>query len=396
MKRTFLILATLMAVGVFSNDLGAMSPRKENRADFIFLFIGDGMGHAQTSAAESYLSYKAGKIGGERLTFTGFPFYGMSETYSANSQVTDSAAGGTAIACGVKAKNGMIGTDKDSVAVKSIASVLHEEGYNVGIISTAPVNHATPAAFYAHSVKRKKYYDISKQIASSGFEFFAGAGFIDFYSDQSEQERIDEYLEDKGCQVSFGMKEFSEESMKAERIVLCQPDAEGKNAGNYVVKEYSWEKNENNINLRQMLQAGMNFLADKEPFFIMCEGGDIDWAAHANQIMPMIDRIIEFDQAVEAAYEFYLKYPERTLIVVTADHETGGTSIGCGGKEAINWGKVEDDYKNGSNRAGMNEIGWTSNEHTGAPVPVYAIGCGAEKFIGRMDNTEIMGKIIGR
>lgn len=392
MKRTFLIFISLVAMAVFACNLNASSPKQENKPDFIFLFIGDGMGHAQTSAAESYLSYKAGKLGGERLIFTNFPFYGMSETHSANRQITDSAAGGTAIACGVKANNNMIGMDKDSVATKSIATCLHEDGYNVGIITNAPVNHATPASFYAHTDNRKNGYNISMSIVSSGFEFFAGSGFLDYYGKDSQKQPIDEYLEGRGYEVSFGLKEFAKESQNAEKIVLCQDDAKGKSGKDYTLKQKPVE----NINLRQMLESGISFLGDKKPFFIMCEGGDIDWPAHANMLMPMVERILEFEDAVKMAYEFYLKYPERTLIVVTADHETGGTSIGCNGKKTIDWKKIEMSYKKGKQNAGTNEIGWTSKSHTGAPVPVYAIGCGAEKFIGRMDNTEIKGKILGR
>lgn len=391
MKRIILILTTLLAVTAFSADMNAMSPKKEQRADFIFLFIGDGMGHAQAAAAESYLSYKAGKLGGEMLTFTGFPFYGMSATHSADRQVTDSAAGGTAIACGEKANNGMIGMNKDSVAIKSMAYVLHEEGYNVGILSSVPVNHATPSSFYAHSINRTNYYDMSKEIASSGFEFFAASGFLDFNGKNSDLQPIDEYLEGQGCEVSFGLKEFAKEAENAEKIVLCQPSANGKSAGNYTVGE----EKEDNMSLRNMLEAGISFLGDKKPFFIMCEGGEIDWAAHKNRLMPMIESIMAFDDAIKAAYEFYLKHPDRTLIVVTADHETGGVTIGCEGKKTIDWEKIEKDYKNGDNKAGMDQIGWTTGSHTGAPVPVYAIGCGAEKFIGRMDNTDIKGKILG-
>lgn len=392
MKRIILTLTTLLAVTVFSADMNAMSPKKEQRADFIFLFIGDGMGHAQTAAAESYISYKAGKLGGEMLTFTGFPYYGMSATHSANKQVTDSAAGGTAIACGEKAKNGMIGMNKDGVATKSMAYELHDEGYNVGIISSVPVNHATPASFYAHNISRKNYYDISKEIVSSGFEFFAASGFLDIKGKDSDMQPIDKYLEKKGYKVSFGMNEYAEESQKAKRIVLCQPDANGKSADNYTVGEEKEEK----ISLKDMLEAGISFLGEEKPFFFMCEGGEIDWAAHKNKLMPMIESILAFDDAIKVAYEFYQKYPDRTLIVVTADHETGGVTIGCGSKKSINWKQIEKDYKDGDEKAGGDQIGWTTGSHTGAPVPVYAIGCGAEKFMGRMDNTDIKGKIIGR
>ena len=140
----------------------------------------------------------------------------------------------------------------------------------------------------------------------------------------------------------------------------------------------------------------------------MCEGGEIDWAGHSNLTMPMIDAVIKFDDAIAVAYEFYKKHPEETIIVVTADHETGGITLGQGeswSNTFIDWAKIEENwekekgncYKDAKANREFNEaahIGWTTSYHTGGAVPVYSIGKGAEKFAGRIDNAEIKGKIL--
>ncbi|MDE5732595.1 MAG: alkaline phosphatase [Bacteroidales bacterium] len=153
-----------------------------------------------------------------------------------------------------------------------------------------------------------------------------------------------------------------------------------------------------------MLETGMDFIGSDSPFFFMCEGGKIDWTAHENKTMPMVMDMLEFNDAVKVAYDFYLGHPDETLIVVTADHETGGLSLGCG-RETINWEKMEAEWIEGGRKNMLDEkknmelnkecsIGWTTHSHTGSPVPVFAIGKGAEKFSGRMDNTDIKGKIL--
>lgn len=163
------------------------------------------------------------------------------------------------------------------------------------------------------------------------------------------------------------------------------------------------------ITLGEMLQMGIDYLGDEEPFFIMCEGGDIDWESHSSFTMPMIEKVINFDNAIAIAYEFYKAHPEETLIVVTADHETGGVSLGQGeswSNTFIDWIKIEEEWEKQkevclkdakANEAfnAASHIGWTTSYHTGGAVPVFAIGKGAEKFMGRIDNTDIKGKILG-
>ena len=380
----------------------AEAKKKDEKAKYVFLFIGDGMGSTHVAVAESYLSYLQGKLGGAMLTMSQFPYYGTATSYSADANVTDSSAAGTAISCGVKTYNGGLGIDAEGNKARSMAYDLNDDGYQIGIISTVPINHATPGAFYASSSSRNDYYGISKQIAESGFEFFAGSGFIDFRGKGDKEEATDIYLEKNGYEVSYGIAEFKEEAAGKEKVVFCQESNKEESAGNYV----SSGKIAEDATLGQMLQLGMEFFDDDEPFFFMCEGGKIDWTAHANKVMPMIMDILEFDEAIAVAYEFYKKHPKETLIIVTADHETGGISLGSG-PDHVNWQMLIEQWeKDGKqNNLGWKEnsemnrkasIGWTTGSHTGGPVPVYAVGKGAEKFMGRMDNTDIKGKILGK
>lgn len=396
--KHFLRVMTAVIVTIFCL---AGCQNNETKAKYIFLFIGDGMGTTHVATTESYLSYKAGKLGGERLLMSQFPCYGMAETHSANANVTCSSAAGTAIACGEKANNGTVGINKDSVDIESIAYTLKDEGYKIGIMSTVPINHATPASFYAHNVSRSDYYGISGDIIESGFDFFGGAGFIDYKGKNGDLEPTDAVLERNGYTVSYGAEEFRRESAGKDKAIFCQASNRNESADNYV----SDGTVEADASMAEMLELALEYLGDEEPFFIMGEGGAIDWSAHDNRTMSMIENVLDLDGAVKVAYEFYKKHPKQTLIVITADHETGGLTLGCGSSK-INWETLENQWiesgkKNildyDANRQ-MNKscsIGWTTGSHTGGAVPVYAIGAGAERFNGRMDNTDIKGKILG-
>ncbi len=401
MKRGKLMTAFIAAILIISSCGQAWNGKKDDtKAKYIFLFIGDGMGANHVATAESYLSYKAGKIGGEQLVFTTFPYHGTATNFSANRHVTCSAASGTAIACGSKTDNSKLGMDKDGNALKSVAKELKEDGYKIGIITTVPINHATPGAFYASVPYRGDYYEVSRQLPKSGFEFFAGSGFIDFRGPQNDMQPIDEYIQERGYNVCYGIEEFNSLPDSTSKVIFCQESNREESADNYV----SEGKKTEDATLAQMLTLGMDFIGSGSPFFFMCEGGKIDWTAHDNRTMPMVADVLEMNDAVEVAYKFYMEHPEETLIIVTADHETGGLSLGCG-NETINWERLEsqwlaDGKKNTLDRESnekMNKecsIGWTTHSHTGTPVPVYAIGKGSEKFSGRIDNTDIKGKIL--
>lgn len=403
-NRVIVAILSIVITLASSQFTSEAKRKKDDKAKYIFLFIGDGMGMGQVSLTESYLSYKAGKLGGEQLSFTKFPYLALCNTYSANRNITCSAAAGTAIACGEKTNNEYIGVDPDGKPLESIAYVLHNQGYNVGIMTTVPVNHATPAAFYGHNSSRYGYYEISQEIVSSGFEFFGGSGFYNYKGRNNDKPAVDIYIEGNGYDVCYGTKEFSARD-RSKDIVFIQESGRETNPENYV----SDGAEENDVELYEMLQMGLEVLGDENPFFIMCEGGNIDWAAHDNKTMTTVMEVVAFDKAIREAIEFYNEHPEETLIIVTADHETGGVSIGEGKDwrpEIIDWPMLEKHwFESGEknvlsyeeNRE-MNKkalIGWTSSHHTAARVPAFAIGKGAEKFHGIIENTDIKGKILG-
>lgn len=374
----------------------------EKPAKYVFLFIGDGMGQTQVAAADSYLSYKSGVLGGEHMCFTQFPITGAATNFSADSRVTDSSASGTAIASGIKTNNGWLGVDTEENPTGSMAYEFHKMGYKVAITSSVPVNHATPASFYAASKRRGDYYKISMQIPESGFEFFSGSGFLKYNGPDDQQPGTAEVLEENGYNVCYGQEEYLEAKAAGDgKVILVPSAAKGTNASNYTVGHIDGD-----LKLADVVDDAIDFLGDKEPFFIMCEGGEIDWACHSNMTMPMIFDIFRFDDAIKSAYEFYKKHPRNTLIVVTADHETGGVSLGGYDKYKVDWEKADEiwdaekeEYNTDMSNEDINKtilIGWTSKGHTGSPVPVYAIGKGSEKFSGVYDNTDIISKILCR
>ena len=403
MKRIFTIIS-IAAISILALS-SCCTEQRETKAKYIFLFIGDGMGASHIAVTESYLSAKAGKLGGEQLTMTQFPIYGTCTTHCENMTITCSAAAGTAIACGQKTYYSRLGCDKDFNPLESMAFPLKEEGYKIGIMSSVPITHATPAAFYANIHDRGDGYGIMQQIPETGFNFFGGSGFEEMFGKKGDKIGADKYLEQHGYKVCFGPEEFQAAADTCERIIFCQEKSKAVAAKTYI----SEDSDAKDITLAEMLKLAMGYLGDEEPFFIMCEGGDIDWESHSSFTMPMIEKVINFDNAIAVAYEFYKAHPEETLIVVTADHETGGVALGQGeswSNTFIDWAKIEEEWEkqkeeclqDAQANAAFNEaahIGWTTSYHTGGAVPVFSIGKGAEKFMGRIDNADIKGKILG-
>ena len=402
-KALYLLTFAIVSALAFSGC--SDSSDDDAKAKYIFLFIGDGMGHAQVALTESYVAYKDGKLGGARLSFSDFPVLGMSETNPVDYSVTCSAAGGTAIACGHKTNNNYLGVDAEGKPLESVAVALKREGYKVGIMSTVQINHATPAAFYGHQDDRNKYYEIGMDLPESGFEFFAGSGFYKPKGENGDKEPIDMFLERNGYEVCYGMEEFEAQKDSTDRIIFIQASGRSNETDFYV----SNGREEKDISLDAMVNMALDFLGEEEPFFMMCEGGEIDWAAHENKTMETVRQILDFEKAVNVAIEFYNRHPEETLILVTADHGTGGAALGQGPHwipENFRWDLLEAQWNESQGRKSLSaednkalndrsQIGWTTHNHTGEPVPVYAKGKGAEKFSGRMKNSDIKSKILG-
>ena len=372
---------------------------------YVFYMIGDGMGSNQVLAAEMYQAELQGRIGRVPLTMTSFPYFGMATTYSASNGITDSSAAGTALATGHKTNNGCLGVDKDSVPVISIAEEWHKEGWPVGIMTSVAIDHATPGAFYAHVDKRSKYYKIGTQLATTGYEFFGGAGF---HKPEKKKDpaapNLYDLCEQNGYTFAHGYAD-AQNKLGADKLILVQAeDGIDKSKGSESLP-YAIDRKEGDLTLPQIVETAISYLAPKGKFFMMIEGGKIDYAGHGDDAATNIQEVLDFDKAVQLAYLFYLAHPDETLIVVTADHETGGMALGTDGKYFLNLKALEDQKASIYNtpkkcqKKKLHElnatarIGWTSSAHTAANVPVFAIGVGAERFTGWYDNTEIVKKI---
>ena len=253
----------------------------------------------------------------------------MATTCSATTPVTDSAGAGTAGATGVRAYNGAIGLDKDKKPVNSVAQRAKNSGKQVGVATSVSVDHATPAAFYAHQPRRNYYYEIATDLLKSNFDFFAGGGFMKPSTtvDKKEATNIFTMFDESGYSVAYGYADYNGKKADAKKMILIQQ--EGKDPS---CLPYAIDRNDDDLTLQQITEAAVDFLykgkGKSNGFFLMVEGGKIDWTAHNNDAATVFHEIIDFDEAIQVAYQFYLKHPKETLIVVTADHETGGLSLG--------------------------------------------------------------------
>ena len=445
----------------------ALSALAEGRAKYVFYFIGDGMGVNQVLGTETYLAALEGRIGVNHLCFTDFPHVALASTYSATNGVTDSAASGTALATGKKTKNHAIGMLQDLITpTNSVAVWAQQAGAAVGVSTSVSIDHATPACFYAHQPERHMYYEIGCDLAKSGFDFFAGSDFVAPKSKKNPK-ATDVYTlcREAGYTLVRGYDMCMQQGLSADKLILFQPAEASKRDCHSV--PYAIDRHQADLTLTQITKAGIKYLSEKEKdgFFFMIEGGKIDWACHSNDAGTVFREVIDMDNAVKEAYKFYQLHPEETLIVITADHETGGLSLGRGpyelhtdrlrhqqmsveyysrhiqnlhkklGKKMTweiiekdlgeNWGfnrafditenqkeQLEKAYKDLMKKAAKDKkslyarvnvladaardvmaqcalVGWQSGGHSNGHVPVWAIGQGAEKFHGRMENSDI-------
>lgn len=209
----------------------------------------------------------------------------------------------------------------------SMAKLAKARGKKVGIISTVSIEHATPAAFYAHAPSRSLYYEIAQQIPASGFEYFAGGGFKQPKGSKKDQKDVAEIIREGGYTVYNTREDFERLKKGDEKVVTINPTLDNNAALPYTIDRDP----KTEISLAEFLAKGIELLDNPEGFFIMAEGGKIDWACHANDAVTAIHDVIALDDAVKVAYDFYQKHPEETLIVVTGDHETGGLALGYAG-----------------------------------------------------------------
>jgi len=323
----------------------------------VIVCIGDGMGFNHVALSRHY-----GAGDDKKLYMELAPIQGKMTTYSANSDVTDSAASGTAIACGIKTNNGMIGMAPDKTPYYSILESLGQKGWRTGLVVTASVSHATPAVFASHVESRNNQEEIALQEFGNRVDVLLGGG-RKFWKDQTLTEAAaDGYqvIENRDQLMSLqpepviglfaddGMTTFAPEPSLAEMAATAISILSSKNT---------------------------EWFAPKPKFFLMIEGSQIDWAAHANDTDRMVRQTLLFDMAVHQAIEF-AKQDGHTLVIITADHETGGLKL----------------HEDPDSETGI-DVKWTSGTHTKTKVPVFAYGPGAEKFAGTLDNTDISKRI---
>ena len=291
---------------------------------YVFYMIGDGMGINQVMATEQYNT--ATGNGPETINFAHFPMRGFVTTVSASSLVTDSAAGGTALAAGVKTYNSAIGVDADGNPVSTVAEWAKAAGYGVGIATSVGVNHATPASFMAHTSARRNYEDIAMQYVDGDVDFAAGGGFIVERKSGHQPAYFEHKADSAGITILRGVEAFS--GVEAvEGRVLClgnRPDSD---------LPYFIDQEDGDVNLSHFVDAGIRYLESHfgdKGFFFMIEGGKIDYGGHANDAVACFQELTDFANAVDVVLAFKERHPEETLIVITADHETGGLMLGSG------------------------------------------------------------------
>lgn len=304
------------------------------QAKYVFYFIGDGMGVNQVQGTELYRGELEGKIGITPIWFTQFPYATTATTFSATNGVTDSAAAGTALATGNKTQNGTIGMKQDlQTEVSSVAVWAKNKGCRVGVTTSVSVDHATPAAFYAHDPSRGSYYKIGTDLYKAGFDFYAGSDFIDPNNKDNKDgssENLYTMAEKNGYTIARGYKDYLKKCKKADKMILFQSEKASEKDRTAI--PYAIDRTKDDLTLADITRSAINFLSKdlSKGFFLMVEGGKIDWACHSNDAATVFHEVADMDEAVKVAYEFYSQHPDETLIVVTADHETGGFVLGTG------------------------------------------------------------------
>lgn len=459
---------------------------------YVFVFIGDGMSYPQIQSAAYYAGKDAAGIvdvvknsenagdspAMKNLSFYDFPVSGSASTYDATSFAPDSASTATSIFTGYKTHSSSINVDiTKKIKYRTIAEQLRDQKkWKIGVVSTVNLNHATPAATYAHQASRKSNYAIGQELVESNFDYFAGGALMEPQDKKNDKTSIYELAKSAGYKVCFTQNDANSLQNGDKAIVVAETLADGD------AMSYDNDRKNNEWALRDYVRKGIEVLDNKKGFFMMVEGGKVDWACHANDARSSIADTLALSAAVEEAIEFYNKHPKETLIIVTADHETGGLTIGYAGtdynlffrtldNQKISYAKFDSDYvsnykKNGtsleevmtdveqlfglklpgsegSNKNGglvltdyeysriktayektikndksrtqmeydlygtyepltitithilnaKSGLGWTSNSHTGLPVPVFALGAGQDEFKGFYDNTEIYNKM---
>jgi len=361
-KPFSLFFASLIAISLFSCDCNKNTKVEKTSSEVIsseikkpkniILLIGDGMGLSQVSASQFYSN--------QTPNFERFSTIGLSKTSSASDLITDSAAGATALASGVKTYNGAIGVNKDTLKVKTLVEIVSENAINTGVISTSSITHATPACFYAHVKSRKLEEDIATFLVNSEIDFFAGGG-LSFFNDRNDGKDLIEQLTQQNFEVST---HNLPKLLKKKQAILLSEE------GMPTIEEGRGDF------LPNATRLALEYFSEKEDrFFLMIEGSQIDWGGHENNADYLINELLDFDKTMGIVLDFAKKNDE-TLVIVTADHETGGFTLASDNRD---YNKIKPVF--------------STDGHSATMVPVFAEGPGADKFGGIYENTSIFSKL---
>jgi len=348
-------LIALAALLIFGMSASPSSTRPKN----IILLIGDGMGLTQITAG-MYAN-------GNKLNLEKFPITGLMKTHSSSHLITDSAAGATAFSCGCKTYNGAIGVTKAKKPCLTILEQAEKNGLATGLVATSSITHATPASFIAHAINRADHEDIAKFFVQTELDFFVGGGLDFFNKRKTDQRNLYTELIAKGYWLSnFQEKKLSETTPNIKQAfgwfsATGEPD--------------SVKSGRDYLPLAAKMATGFLKNRSEKGFFLMLEGSQIDWACHAKDGPRAVDEMLDFDAAIGEIIRF-AEADGNTLVIVTADHETGGLALEQGaGYDVL-------------------DLEFTTGYHTATMVPVFAYGPGAEQFGGVMDNTDIFWKMV--
>ncbi len=357
MKKTFvpnfvpkqllmIVLVLTMIISLPGISVNAAQSSNDQVAKYVFMFIGDGMSSVQINAAMTYLNRDNNTTGSvndvNKLSFVAFPAAGSATTYDASSFCPDSASTATSYSAGIKTLSGTLGMgntgitpDKNKIT-QNIAEMFKAAGKKVGIVSTVNLDHATPAAYYAHVESRSYSYVIETQMANSNVDYFAGgalskatAAITQAELDKGYTARDDKndayaYLASKGYTITKTKDEFKNITAKTGKVYAQAPNIQDSSSITYSLDT----KPATDISLSEFVAKGIEVLNNDKGFFMMVESGKVDWACHANDAKAAIMDVIEFDNAVKEAVKFYNSHPNDTIIIVTGDHETGGMTVG--------------------------------------------------------------------
>lgn len=334
----------------------AAATKANSKLKYVFLFIGDGMSYPQFQIASDYLGAVEQKgdivTGGKDLAFMQFPVSGSATTFDSTSFAPDSASTATSISTGMKTHSGVINMDETKTKeYTAISEKLKEQkDFKIGVVSTVNLNHATPAAFYAHQASRNNYYEIGQELVESGFDYFAGGGLKQTTGANKDQKDLYVLAEEAGYKVI--KTQADAEKLKAadgKAIVIGETLADSDSLS------YDNDRATKEWALADYVKKGIEVLNNDKGFFMMVEGGKIDWACHANDAGSTISDTLALDNGVKEAIKFYNEHPDETLIIVTGDHETGGLTIGYAGtdydtfltnmtSQQISYAKFDEDY----------------------------------------------------